>query len=245
LTWLTRAPVRVGFADAREHAAMGYNVRHALPATHKPVHAVPRMLGLLEADGLEAVDDMRLYVGPADRDWAQAYCQENGLEAGRYVCLAPTAQWGCKCWPAERYAQLAQRIVDHEEAGDRLVLLAAPREHDLLKPITEKLGPAALLPSTSVGQLAALIAGCGLLVANDSAALHIAVGLDRPCVALFGPTDPAEVGPYRREDDVLQPPGITASEMKDYRKRKDDNTLIARLTLEAVWTKVREKLSER
>lgn len=42
------------------------------------------------------------------------------------------------------------------------------------------------------------------MLANDSAALHMGVGFDRPIVGLFGPTRVDLVGPYRRERDVIQ-----------------------------------------
>ncbi|XAM01372.1 glycosyltransferase family 9 protein [Phycisphaeraceae bacterium D3-23] len=239
LTWLTRSPKRVGFMYARERAGLGYNVKYPVAVAQ---HTVDRMLGLLEADGLSPVHDARLYVGEDDAAWARDYLETQRLSAGRYVCLAPTAQWGCKCWPAERYAELAQRVVAHVGVEDRVVILAAPHEHDRLTPITQALGDLALLPATTVGQLMGLIQAAAAVVANDSAALHLAVGLGRPAVGIFGPTDPKLVGPYRRGDDVVQPDGITADDMGDYRGRKDDDALIARVAVDAVWAKLEARL---
>jgi ADP-heptose:LPS heptosyltransferase len=239
LTWLTRAPRRVGFADARERGWLGYNVKHKVPAE---LHTVDRMLGLLAADGPTPVHDMRLYVGEADRAWAAAYRAEHGLTAGRTVLFAPTAQWGCKCWPMVKVAAVAERALAHGTVDERVVLLAAPHEHDRLAPLTERLGGRALLPTTTVGRLMALIEGAAAVVANDSAALHLAVGLDRPAVGVFGPTDPALVGPYRREADVVQPEGLTPADMAGYRARKDDDTLIARVGVDAVWEKLADRL---
>jgi len=239
LTWLTRAPRRAGFADAREKASLGYNVKHEVSAD---LHTVDRMLGLVEADGRGPVADRRLYGGADDEAWARGYAQASGLEPGRYVALAPTAQWGCKCWPVEKYLEIARRVVAQREGDERVLLLAAPHEHARLAPITEALGGRALLPSTNVGQLMALIKHAGVLVANDSAALHLAVGLGRPAVGIFGPTDPALVGPYGRGDDIVQPDGITPDDMAGYRARKDDDTLIARVEVDAVWEKLRARL---
>tara|TARA_R110002073_G_scaffold104622_2_gene236294 strand:+ start:3515 stop:3781 length:267 start_codon:yes stop_codon:yes gene_type:complete len=50
----------------------------------------------------------------------------------------------------------------------------------------------------------AIIARAKLVVANDSAALHMAVGFKRPLVGLLGPTDPKKASPYHRESDILQ-----------------------------------------
>lgn len=239
LTWATRAPRRVGFHDARERASLGYNVKYPVAVAQ---HTVDRMLGLLEADGLAPVPDTRLYVGADDAGWADRYRNDHGLTAGRYVCLAPTAQWGCKCWPIECYTEVARRAVALSGVDDRVVLLAAPHEHAALAPIADVLGDRALLPTTTVGQSMALIAGAAVLVGNDSAPLHLAVGLGRPAVGVFGPTDPALVGPYGRDDDVVQPAGITPGDMAGYRARKDDNTLIAKVPVDAVWEKLVARL---
>ena len=60
ITRLTSAQRRVGYANAREFAWLGYNRRHAVERT---LHTVDRMLTLLEADGYTPQRDMRLYVG--------------------------------------------------------------------------------------------------------------------------------------------------------------------------------------
>jgi ADP-heptose:LPS heptosyltransferase len=61
-----------------------------------------------------------------------------------------------------------------------------------------------LIGKTSLAHLMGVIERAALVVANDSAALHIAVGFNRPLVALYGPTRVHRVGPYRRERDVIQ-----------------------------------------
>jgi len=235
LTWLTRAPDRVGFANAREGAAFCYNRRHRIDRTR---HTVDRMLGLLESAGIEPVRDMRLYVGADDATWLDRFIDEHALGAG-YNCVAPTAQWRCKCWPIGRYAEVAKSI------EGPVVVLAAPHEHAQVQPLLEALGERAVLPRTTVGQLIALISRCRLLVCNDSAALHIGVAFDKPIVSVFGPTDPARVGPYRRPDAVVQPPGITPADMARYRRHKDDQTLIGRVTVERVRDAIASQLDRR
>jgi ADP-heptose:LPS heptosyltransferase len=61
-----------------------------------------------------------------------------------------------------------------------------------------------LVGATTVGGLMAVIEGSAIVIANDSAALHMAVGFDRPMVGLFGPTRIDLVGPYGRSRDVIQ-----------------------------------------
>jgi len=247
-TRLSGARRRVGFANARELAWLGYNARHRIDNRQ---HTVDRMLGLLAADGLEPVHDMRLYLSDMDSDWLATFKQEHGITGAGYACIAPTARWGCKCWPIERYGQVARRMIEQGHAGDKLILLASPNERDQVLPIFETLlgggasgGEAGgdlrervVFPNTSVGQMMALLSETRVLVCNDSAPLHIAVGFDRPVVALFGPTDPSTVGPYLREGSVLRP-AEAENTKTNYRHHLDDPTLISNITVDEVWEKL-------
>ncbi len=248
-TWLTRSPRRVGFANARELAWLGYNVRH--PVDGEVRHTVDRMLALLERDGLHPVRDLRLYLGPDDDAWLGNFLHEHALTPGAYACLAPTARWGSKCWPLDRYAEIARRLL--QAAGgsgspgldDKLVLIASPAERAQVDAFLRHLGPLAervVVPKTTVGQMMAVLSATRLLVCNDSAPLHIAIGFDRPVVAIFGPTDPHEVGPYRRLDSVVQPEQAKQARL-DYRAAKDDPSLIAHVSVDDVWEKVQANLA--
>ena len=87
----------------------------------------------------------------------------------------------------------------------------------------------------------ALLSETRSLVCNDSAPLHIAVGFDRPVVALFGPTDPALVGPYRREASVLRPPDADRFK-SNYRRHLDDPTLISKISVDQVWQMLQQQV---
>jgi heptosyltransferase-1 len=237
--WLTRAPKRVGFANAREGGWLGYTHRHRIDAK---LHAVDRMLALLEADGVTAVRDLRLHVSDADVAWAAEQLP------GAYACVAPTAAWLCKCWPLDHYTQIARGLLDRLP---RVVVLAAPSERGYVQPMIDallrELPPndvhRVVCPRTTVGQMMAVLARAAVLVCNDSAALHLAVGLERPVVSIFGPTDPALVGPYPCTPDdprVVVPPGGTPR--GSYRDH-DDQTLISTVPVEEVWQRVEATLA--
>ena len=86
----------------------------------------------------------------------------------------------------------------------------------------------------------ALLSRARLLVCNDSAPLHIAVAFDRPIVAIFGPTDPALIGPYQREDAVLRPDRVGKN--VHYRHHKNDQSLIAQVTVDCVYQRILDQL---
>jgi heptosyltransferase-1 len=56
----------------------------------------------------------------------------------------------------------------------------------------------------SVSELIALTRRASLFVGGDTGPLHLAAALKVPCVALFGPTDPARNGPYGTQSVILR-----------------------------------------
>ena len=74
-------------------------------------------------------------------------------------------------------------------------MLSSP-EDILGNAVVEASGGAAVVVPCSVAQLIALIRRASLVIAGDTGPLHLAAALERPVVALFGPTDPARNGPY-------------------------------------------------
>lgn len=202
--WLGRvtgAPTRVGYADARE---LGW-----LPLTHrvktpKVIHTVDKALALLEHLAIPIRRDRdacRLYSGSEDREWLA----REPFAARRYAVLAPTSAWPAKQWPGERFAELAAWLATQNVIS---VLVGAAHERPQCQPLIDlsKRNPLVLdrIGQTTVGQLMAVIERAALVVANDSASLHIAVGFDRPIIALLGPTDPDLACPYGRAADVVQ-----------------------------------------
>lgn len=244
ITRLTGAPRRIGYANARELGWLGYNEKHNIDPA---LHAVDRMLALVAAHGVPISHDMTLYVGKDDQRWLEQLRAEHQITDtdGGFFVVAPTARWRCKCWPIDRYAALTGKILDSGRAGSKVVLLAAPNETAAVAPFVDALRGTGrvITPATSVGKMMAILRAARLVLCNDSAPLHIAVGFSRPIVTIFGPTDPALVGPYRRNETIVQPPDLTAMGPRAYRQANDDQTLISRVTIDAVWAKIESQLS--
>jgi ADP-heptose:LPS heptosyltransferase len=127
--------------------------------------------------------------------------------------MAPTSRWPGKQWPPERFAQAATALLDRrgllgQDAFKAAVLVGSATERSQIRPLLELAAGDSriidLVGSTSVARLLALVREARLVIGNDSAAVHMAVGFDRPLIALYGPTDVSRVGPYQREADVIQ-----------------------------------------
>lgn len=232
----TGAPRRVGYANAAEFGWIGLTTGHSVP---REMHAVDRMLTLLEREGLPIIPDMRLYTRDEDR----AALHPRLREARRALVVAPGSRWPGKRWPAKRFATLIERLLA-EGLTDVVALVGAPAERaqcDALIGLARR-EPRMLdlIGRTSVGGLMATVEAASLVVANDSAALHMAVGFGRPIVALFGPTRVDLVGPYRRPQDVLQ--RVAPGERLDHKDGRHGRAMMDRLAVDDVLDAARERL---
>ena len=232
----SRAGRRIGFSNAREFGWVGANERYDVP---RDLHAVDRMLALLKAAGIESHHDMRLKV-PEDCEDPWRHLQSR-YDLSDYVVFAPTSRWRTKEWPSERWRALATRMLD--SGVRRIALIGSPGEKVVLEGIAS-IAPhriAVLAGEASVGMSMAAVREAQLLVANDSAMLHAAVGLATPMVGLFGPTDPKVTGPYGHlQDTIRKPEAVTDG--AHYRDSGLDDRLMRLIGVEEVLFMAMERL---
>jgi heptosyltransferase-1 len=134
---------------------------------------------------------------------ADAWCEKTLREftISRFAILNPGSGWGAKSWPVERFAAVANRL---HEIGLQSVVNFGPNEQALANTVAELSDGAAQPVSCSVTELIALTRRASLFIGGDTGPLHLADVLKVPCVALFGPTDPARNGPYGTESVILR-----------------------------------------
>lgn len=228
---------RIGFADAREGAWLGYDERIRVSPE---LSAVDRMLGLLGGAGIEPIADCRLRVPEdAEADWSS--WRSTSLGTASFVAIAPTSRWKSKEWPAAHWRRLVERLIEGGLA-ERIVLLGAASEQDRLRELAGD--RAEVVVMAGAGPLAmsmAAVRDAALLVANDSAMLHAAVGFDVPLVGLFGPTDPAMSGPYGRVSDCISSP--LADPTIHYRDRGLGDRLMRAIPVDEVLAACRARLA--
>ena len=204
LTWASGAGVRIGFRNAREGAWLFYT--HRLRVDESETHAVDRNYRVAELLGFEDVPiEFNQTLPESVRAEARNLLRERGLTGeGRLVVVVPGARWETKTWLPERFAETIDEL--HGRNLARCVLVGGPDEVTLCERIATacRSGPINLAGRTTVQQLAAVVGLANLVLCHDSAAMHLAVALERPLVCLVGPTNPLRTGPYRRADDVVR-----------------------------------------
>ncbi|MBM44098.1 MAG: hypothetical protein CMJ36_03670 [Phycisphaerae bacterium] len=237
ITWMTRAPQRIGDAHAREGAGLGYTTK---VDTSSIPHDVDRMLALLPACGVEIQKDMQLHVPDDSRaDWeGSQVCRE--VSGSSFAVLAPASRWKTKAWPTSRWAQLADELLDGR--CEHVLIVGSSDERDeaaaVRSAVTSNLARVHdVSGSSSIGMLMAMIEDAAVTVSNDSAPLHMAAGLGGRCVGLYGPTDPSKVGPYGLDDHVVR---VELDAPVHYRDRSLGDSIMRRITVEEVLERVDE-----
>ncbi|MBN2566173.1 MAG: glycosyltransferase family 9 protein [Candidatus Eisenbacteria bacterium] len=109
-----------------------------------------------------------------------------------------------KAWTENGFAALAHRVRD--ELGGTAVLLGGPAERAAVARIVELSDGAAIDGGVhELTDFAAIVGRMDALVTGDTMALHIAVALRVPVVAIFGPTVAQEIELYGRGRKVVSP----------------------------------------
>ena len=122
------------------------------------------------------------------------------------VGLVLGTSWATKEWPQEKWYSLIKSL----QYRANFVCLGGPKEATQYKPLMDSLAAEGIdqvilnmLGKTTLQEVGALIESCDVVVTADTGALHIALALNKPVVALFGPTDPKLWGPLTGTFKVL------------------------------------------
>jgi heptosyltransferase-2 len=196
--WLARIPVRIGYArEGRGFLLTKKLEPQRLPdGNYTPISMLDYYLGLAAQVGTDTAGRLpELEVSHKDTKSLQEKLPEIFITDGPKVILVVGGAFGAnKCWPAERFAKLADWLVEKYEAT--VILSVAPNsfEQRIAEEVCENtkhrifnLGETPL----SLGELKALFSTADLVVANDTGPRHIAIALKRKVITLFGPNDPA------------------------------------------------------
>lgn len=125
------------------------------------------------------------------------------------IGFCPGAEFGpAKRWPHYHYAALAQKLIT--EQGYQIFLFGSQKDKEAGEEIKQTLTPDAreacfnLAGETSLEQAVNLIASCKAVVSNDSGLMHVAAALERPLVALYGPSSPDFTPPLSHKARVIR-----------------------------------------
>ena len=207
LAWLSGAPTRLGFANAREGSPWFYTNR--VPVTHLNVHAVDRYLSLLGALGARPPEkpQFRFKLLGEDIATVRAICHRQGFAVDRpWIAMNIGARWPTKRWPLTAFAAVLDQL-HGSQLGPVAVIGSSDERRSTNQLRTLTSSPFIdLCGEIPLKYLPALLSSASAMVTNDSGPMHIASALGVPVVALFGPTSAIRTGPYGDGHQILSGP---------------------------------------
>lgn len=224
-------------ADLTAQLSLGYrrdgDERLSLSLPYPPAeHEITRWLRLLTMIGVSAGDVCTEFpTSQGEALYAAALLRPvTDLHAGPIIGLHAGAKDPARRWPATRFAQLADALVDHHDA--RIVLTGSSGERAITAAIRQQMRAPVLdlTGKTDLGTFVEVIAQLDLLVTNDTGASHLAAARGTRSIVLFGPSRPERWAPLNQQRhriiDALALVGHTAN----------PRTVLQHLPVEPVFT---------
>ena len=222
---LARVPLRVGYATDGRKMLLTHPLR--LPEWRSSKHEVFYYLNIVSEVG-------RLFVGSertvsAEPDISLQISETLRIEGGvllhtegctdtkPLIALCPgSINSRAKRWPAERYARLADNLIEGLNA--QILLIGSPEELDVSLEVKHQMRnqPVMLTGKTDLAQIVAVLSNVDLLITNDTGPAHIASSLGRPTLVIFGPTNPLTTRPFSSAGEIVRhPPDCAPCMLRD------------------------------
>lgn len=194
LTWLTRAPMRIGFGGAGARL-----LTHPVPGP-RDTHKVEDWLAMLSPlGGAVPTTEPRIALDPEAVASVERWLRTHRIApATRLVAIHPSARLDVRRWPIERFAALARALQSRSDV--QVVAFVDPDGYGHELAAID--GVVTVQPT--LAELPAYLASCDLFVGNDSGPAHIAGAVGTPTVTIFGPQVAAWYRPFGAEHRVVQ-----------------------------------------
>jgi len=139
-------------------------------------------------------------------DFANSFFKKNDLDKKDMIIGVNTGAgraFANKNLRKEKMVELIEFL--YKELHAKIALLGGPLERDVNRYIKKAVGEKAVDCGcdNSLKEFSALINNCALVIAADTLAMHVAIALKKPVVAIFGPTCPQEIDLYSRGCKII------------------------------------------
>jgi|Deesub1362A_J573_1020465.scaffolds.fasta_scaffold00162_21 ADP-heptose:LPS heptosyltransferase len=189
MAFLTGAPYRIGF----EQKGLKGVYTSALEFK-RDIPILRQNLELLKVAGIKVMNE-KINIRIPDRDQAASDRLVSQFTRPIIVVHPSTARDSMhRMWGIDRYTSLIGELICRFQAA--VVLIGSAEETGIGHHISASMNNPSLINligRTSIPVTAGIIKRATLFIGNDSGPLHIALALNVPSVAIFGPTSPDQV----------------------------------------------------
>jgi heptosyltransferase-1 len=235
------SPLRYGMANARECAPWFYT--HRIKPDTDNLHLVDIYLKMVRhAGAAEAPAQFILPDTEQDKKTLFDLLKGKAIDPARYAVFIPGSAHDSKCWPHERFAQLAEKL--HHRYNLPVVAIGTESEAHAIDQIVQAAKTPITNPAgqTNLKTLSALLRHARLVISNDTGPGHIASALGVPLVMLFSWSNPARIYPYGRPECMAAIDPFSRN--PKVIKSKDPKHNVTHITVDRVWEKVEQQMTD-
>jgi heptosyltransferase-2 len=197
LLFAAKIPIRIGFSDA----SLSFLYTKQLDRI-SGVHSVIRNLSILSDQAQDELDntELKLYA-PGKEHLSADMSKEISKLSKSFVVLAPGSAWKTKQWQLNGYYEVAKFFINQ---GLSVVLVGGSNDIEKCRVISKDLNVIDFSGKISLIETMYLVKHCGLLICNDSMALHIGSAFKTPTIAVFCATSPSfGFGPWKNPNAIV------------------------------------------
>ena len=206
LTFISGIPRRLGY-DRKFKFLLTDRIKHSKQRGEK--HESEYALDLIRYLGIEPIDKtLFMPIKKESEEWVDTLFKEKEIKANdKLLILHATASCDSKVWPAKRFAEVADRLV--QKYGFKVFIVSGPKDIQKAAKVEKNMHSKLvdLSGKTSISQLASLLRRCQLFISTDSGPMHMASALGVPVVAIFGRSQvglsPQRWGPLGPQNKIL------------------------------------------
>lgn len=213
----------VGFVEPGKSGTQHIDI--AVPyGAPRPVHEVEDIFRLLTPIGIQGQPPRaRIFARMAEASKAQSQLEAQAWEpAHLLIGIHISARKPSQRWPAENFAELIRQL--HQSHAASFMLFWSPGESDnplhpgddaKAEAIMKALPgiPILAYPTHELGQLIGALSICDALFCSDGGAMHLAAGLGKPILCIFGKSDATRWHPWNVPYILLQPPSLDVKDI--------------------------------
>ena len=178
MTQLARGKRKIGMSDSREGARFFYSEVIPISANH----AVERYQQVLQNLGVKCGSLIFPLPKPVEIEGVP----------NSFILIHPSSRWPTKELPEKLVIDLVKQL-----APKPILIVGQGKAWNLP-------GVIDFTNRTSLKELIGLIQKAEAVISTDSGPMHVAAALNKPLVALFGPTSPVKTGPWTENSRILQ-----------------------------------------
>lgn len=203
---------------------------------NRKIHAADMYLDVLKRIGVQDLSNngLEVFPGPEHKAKAEAFWKEQGLNPGaKLVGFNIGSAVVTKRWAPERFAEVADTLA---KEGYRTVFFGGTMDEDMVKEAVSymKSKPIIATGKFGLGELAAAMSRCCLIITNDSGPMHVAISQKVPIVAMYGPSHPELYGPYTKQATIVRAIPPCDGCRKGMKHHCDDMRCMKELTVKQV-----------